>query len=120
MMKEPSLHFAMISLASDWISKSGYGGEVVIHTTQMPVWIRELTRIVKTETFLPSHLLMLDPGLEAMKATTTMIVLANTQEIATEKMMPKADCWRKQVTLLGFPRNRKEDRKQRRRERRRM
>ena len=40
----------------------------------------------------PSHVLILELGLVVMKERTTMMVLANMQETATEKMTPKAVC----------------------------
>ncbi|KAF7235107.1 RLA class II histocompatibility antigen, DP beta chain [Varanus komodoensis] len=45
----------------------------------------------------PSHLLTRFPGLVAMKARTTVMVFAKREETATEKMMLKAVCWRRQL-----------------------
>lgn len=110
----------MISLVRECLSKTGKGGEVNSQTPQMPAWIREQERIIELASPFPTHFLMLDPGLVAMKATTTVMVLANTQEMATEKIMPKAVCRRRQVTFLGFPIKSKEQRKQKSRATRRM
>ncbi|KAM3821186.1 vomeronasal type-2 receptor 26-like [Vipera latastei] len=51
----------------------------------------------------------LDPGLVAMKARTTVTVLANMQEIATEKMMEKVVCRKQQVRVCGLPMNKNEE-----------
>lgn len=64
----------------------------------------------------PTHLLILDSGLVAMKAKITMVVLANMQETATEKMRPKVICRRRQVTLLGLPMKSRAQRKESRRD----
>ena len=45
----------------------------------------------------PNHFLILDPGLVAIKARTTMMVFASTEETAMEKMMAKAVCRRRHV-----------------------
>lgn len=70
--------------------------------------------------FALTHFLILLPGWVAMKARTTVMVFANTQETEAEKMMPKAICWSKQVIFVGWPINSKEQRKQSMRDRRRM
>ena len=56
----------------------------------------------------------------AIKAKITVKVLAKTQATDTEKMMPKTVCLRRQVTFPGHPMKRKEQRKQRSREERRV
>lgn len=68
----------------------------------------------------PTHFFILDPGLVAMKARITVTLLANTEDKATEKTIPKAVCRRRQVTFPGLPMKRKEKRKQKRSEMRRM
>ena len=120
MATDPSLHRRMISPAWVCMSDSENGGELPSQMTQMRIWIPEQEMIMELARLFPSHLLTLFPGLVARKASTTVIVFANKEETATEKMMPKAVCLRRQVTFLGRPINRKEDKKDRRRETRRM
>ena len=87
---------------------------------QMTPWTLEEEITMEFARLFPSHLLTWLPGFVARKASTTVIVLANTEETATEKMMLKADCWRRQVVLLGVPMNRKDNEKESRREMRRV
>ena len=75
---------------------------------------------MEVASLFPTHFLMLEPGLVAMKATTTVMVLANTLETATEKIKPNTGCWRRQDNFPGCPMKRKEERKQSRREMRRV
>ncbi|KAF7235451.1 Immunoglobulin alpha-2 heavy chain [Varanus komodoensis] len=82
------------------MSKSGNGAEVPSQMAQSRAWMREQERTMELASPFPTHFLILEPGLVAMKATTTVIVLASTEEIAKEKMTPKAECWRKQVEAM--------------------
>ena len=72
--------------------------------------------MTKTASLFPIHFLALFPGLVAMKANTTVMVLAKTQATARVKMMPNTICLRRQVTFPGHPMKRRGQRKQMRRE----
>ena len=109
----------MISPGWECRSDSGNGGEMPSQTLQMPTCTLEQERTMELARVFPSHFLIVFPGLVAIKATTTMTVFANREEMATEKMTLKAVCRRRQVTLWGWPMNRKGDKKQKRREPRR-
>lgn len=67
--------------------------------------------MTETDSLFPTHHLMRFPGFVAMKARTTVMVLANTQDTAIEKTTPKTACRRRHVTVPGHPRKRKEQRK---------
>ena len=82
--------------------------------------MREEEMTMEGATLFPTHFLRLDPGLVAMKARTTMMVFANMEDTAAEKMMPKRGCRRRQESFPGFSRNSKEVRKQSSRETRSM
>ena len=60
--------------------------------------------------------LILLPGVVRLKAMTTVIVLANTVEIASVKNTPNVVCCRMQVAWLGCPMKSNEHRKQKTRE----
>lgn len=64
----------------------------------------------------PNHFLILLAGLVAMKARTTVRVLANTEETAPVKVMANKVCRRMQDSFLGCPMNRNVQRKQHSRE----
>ena len=64
--------------------------------------------------------LILLPGVVSLKAMTTVIVLANTVEIATVKNTPNVVCCKMQVTWSGCPMKSREQRKQKTREMSRM
>ena len=120
MATDPSLHCRTISPGWECMSESGNGGENPSQTLQMTTWTQEQEMTMELAKLFPSHLLTLLPGFVARKASTTVMVLAKTEETATEKMMQKAVCRRRQVTFLGLPMKRKEDKKESKREMRRM
>lgn len=63
-----------------------------------------------------NHCLILFPGAVALKARTTVMVLAKTVDTATVNTMANVVCWRMQVAVLGRPRKSREQRKHRHRE----
>ena len=119
MVIDPSLQSNMISLAREYKSKFGNGGEVTSRTAQVTAWMRGQARTMELVNCLPKSFLAMFPGLVAMKARTTVTVFAKMEETAIEKVMLKAVCRRRQVTFVGQPMKRKEQRKQSRREMRR-
>ena len=68
----------------------------------------------------PTHLLILEPGFVAMKATATMTVLDVMHETAMVNMVPKAICRKRHVNFAGRPMNNKAERKENRRAMRRV
>lgn len=110
----------MIFPFNECISICGNGGEILSQTVQSPAWIREKKRTTKTDNLFPNHFIIQDPGLVIVNAITTVIVLAKRDERATEKMMPNAVCRVRQVNIFGSPINSKGQRKQNRREIRKM
>ena len=86
---------------------------------QITPWMRGQARTMELVSCLPKNFFAMFPGLVAMKTRTTVTVFAKMEETATEKMMMKAACRRRQVTFVGRPMKRKEERKQNRREMRR-
>jgi hypothetical protein len=62
-----------------------------------------------------SNCLILPPEV-TVKGRTTLKVLVNTVETATQNTTPNVVCWRMQVAVLRCPMNSKEQRKQQVRE----
>lgn len=79
----------------------GNGGDVLSQRVQMEAWIKVQERTVDTANFFPIHFFILELGWMATNANTTVRVLAKTLEMATEKIMPKVVCLRKQVNFTG-------------------
>ena len=119
MVTDPSLHSTMISLPREEKSMFGNGGEVTSQKAQVIAWMRGQARTMEFASCLPKSFLAMFPGLVAMKARTTVTVLAKMEETPTVKVMLKIVCRRRQETFVGFPMKRNEQRKQRRRETRR-
>lgn len=119
MNTEPSLHSSIISSATDIISASGKGGVFASHNIQMTAWTREQESTIVVANFFPTHFFILDPGLVARKAKTTMMVLAKMHDTATEKMSPKVICRKRHIIAPGLKRNCNAQRKQSWREMRR-
>ena len=109
----------MTSPAKEWKSKFGNGGEVASQTAQIIAWMKGRARTMEFASCLPKSFLAMFPGLVAMKTRTTVTVFAKMEEMATEKVILKAVCRRRQVTFVGWPMKRKEQRKQSRRKMRR-
>lgn len=101
---------------SETISLSGKGGEVANQTPQRATWIKEAMRTTEVEAPGLRHTRILPPGLVALKARTTVRVLARTEEIATVNTTAKVLWRRRQVVTVGRPRNSKAHRAQRERE----
>ena len=102
------------------MSNSGKEGEVPNQMLKRITCTQEQERMMELAKLFPSHLCILFPGFVAKKTSTTVTVLAKTEEMAAEKMMLKAVCRRRQVALLGWPINRNVVKKESRRETRRM
>lgn len=118
-MTEPSLHSKLINLNWYLVLSSGNGGASDCQEIHKISCKREQMDIIRNETQGLVHLLNLLPGLVAMKAKTTMMVLAKMQEIQRVKIMPNAECLRRHVSFWGGPMKAKEQKKQRVKERRR-
>ncbi|KAK9405295.1 type-2 vomeronasal receptor [Crotalus adamanteus] len=60
----------------------------------MRIWTAEQEMMMELAKLFPNHLFTLLPGFEARNASTTVIVLANTEDTATEKTMLNTVCRR--------------------------
>lgn len=88
--------------------------------TQMTICPEEQIIRRKAENCFLSHWFGLPIGLVTLNARTTVTVLARTEETATEKVVPKTACRRRQEIFVGRPMNSRGHRKDRMSERRRM
>jgi hypothetical protein len=79
----------------------------------------EPQQTIAFESRVTIHICNVLPGLMAVKATTTMKVFAKIADTATENTTPKIICLKTQVTVLGWPMNINEQKKQSIRETRR-
>ena len=96
-MTEPLLQIMMVFPYSDCVSLSIKGGDVTNQIPQKTSWIKVqmgMTKLGAPDASIP---LILLPGVVSLKAMTTVIVLANTVEIATVKNTPNVVCCRMQV-----------------------
>jgi hypothetical protein len=118
-MTEPLLQIRKFSPCSDFVSLPIKGGDVTNQILLRTIWIRVqmgMTKLGAPVTNIPLIL----PGVVSLKAMTTVIVLANTVEMATVKNTPNVVCFRMQVAWLGCPMKNNEQRKQKTREMSRM
>ncbi|KAG5837026.1 hypothetical protein ANANG_G00234860 [Anguilla anguilla] len=94
-------------------TSDGMGGERTSHSTQMSTWTevqREMASLCCTG---PKYRMMLLPGTEARKATSTTTVLLRTQEMQSTKLIPNS-VWRNiQDQGVGRPMKASAHRKQR-------
>ena len=96
-MTEPLLQIMMVFPYSDCVSLSIKGGDVTNQIPQKTSWIKVqmgMTKLGAPDASIP---LILLHGVVRLKAMTTVIVLANTVEIATVKNTPNVVCCRMQV-----------------------
>lgn len=115
-MSEPLLQMMTIFPCSDCVSLSINGGDVTNQIPQRTSWIRVQMGMSKLVAPFIIILLILLPGVVSLKAVTTVIVLANTVEIATVKNIANVVCCRMQVAWLGCPMKSNEQRKQKTRD----
>ena len=119
-MTEPLLQIRMVFPCSDFVSLPIKGGDVTNQIPQRTIWIRVQMGMAKLGAPATNIPLILLPGVVSLKAMTTVIVLANTVEMATVKNTPNVVCCRMQVAWLGCPMKSNEQRKQKTREMSRM
>jgi hypothetical protein len=115
-MTEPLLQIMMVFPCSDCVSLSIKGGDFTNQIPERTSWIRVQMGMAKLGAPDANIPLILLPGVVSLKAKTTVIVLANTVEIATVKNTPNVICCRMQVAWLGCPMKSNEQRKQKTRE----
>lgn len=93
----------MVFPCSDSVSLSIKGGDVANQIPQRTSWIRVqmgMTNLGAPDASIP---LILLPGVVSLKVMSTVIVLANSVEMATVKNTPNVVCCRMQVACLGCP-----------------
>jgi hypothetical protein len=97
----------MIWPCSECASVPIKGGEVPTQIPQRVSWIRVQMEMMKLDAPDTNNFLILLPEKVTLKARNTVIVLANTVEIATVKTIPNVICWRMPVAVLRWPMNSK-------------
>lgn len=83
-------------------------------------WTNEQPMRIALGRLGPILFLSLASGLVALKADTTVMVLARVVDTQTVKIIPKAACRRAQVTGTGWPMNMNGQRKHNAKEKRRI
>lgn len=98
-----------------FVFRLGDVGHCITHEAQMTVWMLDPATIMELGMEEPTHFRRELFGLVALKAITTVIVLAKMHDTQRENVIPNIACRIRQVMVVGRPMNKKEQRKQKRR-----
>lgn len=107
------MHSTVMTPFVAFMLSSGDDGYIMTHEVQITLWMHVPVTIMELGTEDPTHFLRELFGLVALKAMTTVIVLAKIQDTQRENIVPKIACRMRQVMMEGRPRNKKEQRKHR-------